>query len=947
MRHLQSIMDVNMAIATLEAVGGRPRCNEWRGGTSDDRCERWCCVLLAVRRRWRWRAPTGRWPRSRQKNGEVDKLLRQKVEKGSPAETKQKDDIKQLAGGAARLRRAGQAVARRPLGQADAGAADRVRLDAARAHRAQLRQAAALEPRLPGAVQERGGRRRRRDGDDDGQGQVGRARPPTPRSSTRCARAPRRLARVGRHHRRGQPGAQLQDAVQQDHHRAVVRRAHQEDEVEAGGRRERTLQRAPRADRRWRRLAGRRLHRDALVGAALPHSADAVGDGRRAGRRAPPSTAAPTPFPVVVDTGTILTTYDDGSGATRAPTGDLTLFGVDGSGATSRGCTFTDVQLFEGPLGSLGVGAQRDQGRRRPRRRQPVALRRRPRLSRRGADDDAAENLHAVQLRAAADLRAAGRCFAVLPFSLAGGQDTRCRARRASSSATTSTPIRRRACSSTPASSRCPIRWRRCRACSTGSHLPGRRPRVPCRRASTSQLVVATGFPGLALSANAYDRLRGAGAAAALLSGPTDDAAPASIPPTRAPTAPACRRRRRRSGRAPTADERRALRRWRWCRTSSTSARARRWRAAGASAARTRAPARPTTTSRRADDQCCSGEQCCMLDGHSACLGAGSEYVALPHGDQRRHALQRRLARHAVAGGGGAEDAARRSTCMPDVTPLLVGHQRRRAADGGDRRRRHRHRAAGAAGVDHRLSGQPPHRAVRARRRLRGLSAAVAARRRRTTAASARGRSMSRPRAPDLPGCAHVHRPRELPQRFLLGANYWSRAGGPRMWERFDEADVRAELAHAARDRARLPAHVRLRADVDADAAGARRGGAGAMARFADAGARGRARRSCRRRWSGTCRARTSTSPARRADALALPRSRAARLAGGAGARGRGAALAGKPNVARLDPVQRDAAVGRRRRRDGATIADAWAHAARSPPCATPTPRGPSAPATA
>jgi phospholipid transport system substrate-binding protein len=33
----------------------------------------------------------------KQKNGEVDKLLRQKVEKGSPAEQKQKDEIKQLA----------------------------------------------------------------------------------------------------------------------------------------------------------------------------------------------------------------------------------------------------------------------------------------------------------------------------------------------------------------------------------------------------------------------------------------------------------------------------------------------------------------------------------------------------------------------------------------------------------------------------------------------------------------------------------------------------------------------------------------------------------------------------------------------------------------------------------------------------------------------------------
>ncbi len=31
--------------------------------------------------------------------------------------------------------------------------------------------------------------------------------------------------------------------------------------------------------------------------------------------------------------------------------------------------------------------------------------------------------------------------------------------------------------------------------------------------------------------------------------------------------------------------------------------------------------------------------------------------------------------------------------------------------------------------------------------------------------------------------------------RFLLGVNYWSRAGGPRMWDRFDERVVAAELA--------------------------------------------------------------------------------------------------------------------------------------------------------
>lgn len=34
-----------------------------------------------------------------------------------------------------------------------------------------------------------------------------------------------------------------------------------------------------------------------------------------------------------------------------------------------------------------------------------------------------------------------------------------------------------------------------------------------------------------------------------------------------------------------------------------------------------------------------------------------------------------------------------------------------------------------------------------------------------------------------------------LPRRFFLGANYWSRAGGPRMWDAFDADTARAELA--------------------------------------------------------------------------------------------------------------------------------------------------------
>ena len=34
---------------------------------------------------------------------------------------------------------------------------------------------------------------------------------------------------------------------------------------------------------------------------------------------------------------------------------------------------------------------------------------------------------------------------------------------------------------------------------------------------------------------------------------------------------------------------------------------------------------------------------------------------------------------------------------------------------------------------------------------------------------------------------------------FLLGVNYWSRAGGPRMWDRMDPARVQAELSQMRR----------------------------------------------------------------------------------------------------------------------------------------------------
>ena len=232
---------------------------------------------------------------------------------------------------------------------------------------------------------------------------------------------------------------------------------------------------------------------------------------------------------------------------------------------------------------------------------------------------------------------------------------------------------------------------------------------------------------------------------------------------------------------------------------------------------------------------------------------------------------------------------------MPDVTPLLVGinadvRPTTATVDGviGTER-------SCAAGLHHRLSDESLHRSVRGRSRLRRLSAPVAP-------LAARLRLLRRARrstnsVPTCRGCAHVHQRRDAcRKRFLLGANYWSRAGGPRMWERFDEAHRARRAARAARRRARLPAHVRLRAHLHAAPAGNRPGRRWRRWRASPIWLTRRGCRCCRRRWSGTCRARTSTSPVRATRSLYRDPG-AARLAGGAGARASSAALRDKPSV--------------------------------------------------
>ena len=270
----------------------------------------------------------------------------------------------------------------------------------------------------------------------------------------------------------------------------------------------------------------------------------------------------------------------------------------------------------------------------------------------------------------------------------------------------------------------------------------------------------------------------------------------------------------------------------------------------------------------------------------------------------------RRRRRSATPCGGIAQrpatrcDDTRRSPA-PSVVELTapladLRHRRHRAALRGRQRRRapdRRHRRGRRSAPRCWRAWSPPST-------IRAAASSRAAPRRRLHRLSALRRSPSQRRLRRLVRCCGCradiprHRRGDCPRRrrlaacstaatqlsafagrFLLGANYWSRAGGPRMWERFDADVVRAELRAAARHRARLLPHVRLRADVHAAPAGASSESARARfrasLRLADEEGVGG---SCRRRWSGTCRARTSDFPGQ-AGALALLATGAARVA--------------------------------------------------------------------
>ncbi|MDB4969618.1 MAG: hypothetical protein JWN44_5307 [Myxococcales bacterium] len=225
------------------------------------------------------------------------------------------------------------------------------------------------------------------------------------------------------------------------------------------------------------------------------------------------------PFDVMVDTGTILTVYDDGTPAARARLGDLTMFGIGSAGESIPRLSITHTQLFQGPLGSLGVGADVT----------PVGgVIGGDNLSRFsvGLDYRAAaptmtlsSNVTPCNCELAPACARQDSCNAVLPFKLAGGQDTNIQSQTRivlgnDQYSYPSTRVLVDACLEPLPD---PIETQACVA--PGFDCPSNPSYLPS--GSDMKLLVSTGFPGMALSANAYDRLRGAGAAAALFAAGT------------------------------------------------------------------------------------------------------------------------------------------------------------------------------------------------------------------------------------------------------------------------------------------------------------------------------------------------------------------------------------------------------------------------------------------
>ena len=377
-----------------------------------------------------------------------------------------------------------------------------------------------------------------------------------------------------------------------------------------------------------------------------------------------------TPFDVSVDTGSILTTFDDGSGRVRAMMGDLTLFGVDGAGTAIPRVNITGVQLFEGPLGLLGVGGAA---------MKVGGVIGGDNLSRFAVGFDyrgsaptmtVTENLTECDCELAPSCDRQDQCYAVLPFTLAGGQDTTLQGQTRvtiGQDQYTYPPTRvlLDACLEPLPD---PVETTPC--VQPGGTCPGHPAYVPS--GVDVKLVVASGFPGVALSANAYDRLRGAGAAATLLAGPLTTlhlVDPADEGPVGAgvQVATATLGRKPSGGDLGASPLALVSGKEPFFGPCASLARSRRIRRAYIAAT----PA--DADFERAHPGQCSGEHCCLIDNSRPCFGAGGDYAAECAATTNGATSCNDSSDDTPAAAVVELKAPLPIYVMPDVTPLLVG----------------------------------------------------------------------------------------------------------------------------------------------------------------------------------------------------------------------------------------------------------------------------------
>jgi hypothetical protein len=380
---------------------------------------------------------------------------------------------------------------------------------------------------------------------------------------------------------------------------------------------------------------------------------------------------SPTPFPVVIDTGTILTTFDDGSGGVRALTGDLTVFGVDGAGAAIPRLGISNVLLFEGPLGRLGVGdaALEMNGVIGGDNLSRFALG----LDYRGTAPNMTliENLTQCNCELAPSCSRQNTCYSVLPFTLAGGQDTTLQGQTrivVGQNQYTYPPTRvlLDACVEPLPD---PVLTQACVL--PGGTCPGNPAYVPA--GVDMKLIVATGFPGVALSANAYDRLRGGGAAQALF-----DAGPLTTlhlvdPADEGPTGAGVQVATSTIGRLPGSGDPGAS-------AVALVSGKEPYFGPCASLARSRRIRRAYIAEDPADNEFelehpgqCKGEHCCMIDLARPCPGAGGDYAVACGKATGNANICNDSSRDTPAAAVVELKAPLPIYVMRDVTPLLVG----------------------------------------------------------------------------------------------------------------------------------------------------------------------------------------------------------------------------------------------------------------------------------